>query len=102
MIAREPGATRVELTPLTGRSHQLRLHLKALGHPILGDPKYFEADSNWSFPGGVQNRLHLHARRIDIPHPSGGRLRVTAPLPPHMVQTWNLFGFDRNIEDEED
>ena len=92
----------LEMEPYTGRTHQLRVHAAHIGHPILGDPKYFEADSNWSFPGGVQNRLHLHARRIDIPHPSGGRLRITAPLPPHMVQTWNLFGFDRNIEDEED
>lgn len=48
----------------------------------------------------MQNKLHLHARRIDVPHPSGGRLRVTAPLPPHMVQTWNLFGFDMSSADE--
>ena len=92
----------LEMEPYTGRTHQLRVHAAHIGHPILGDPKYFEADTNWAFPGGVQNRLHLHARHIDIPHPSGGRLRVTAPLPPHMVQTWNLFGFDQNTADEED
>ncbi|GLR51960.1 RluA family pseudouridine synthase [Shinella yambaruensis] len=92
----------LEMEPYTGRTHQLRVHAAHIGHPILGDPKYFDADVNWSFPGGVQNRLHLHARHIDIPHPSGGRLRVTAPLPPHMVQTWNLFGFDQNAADEED
>jgi 23S rRNA pseudouridine955/2504/2580 synthase len=92
----------LEMEPYTGRTHQLRVHAAHIGHPILGDPKYFEADSNWSFPGGVQNKLHLHARRIDIPHPNGGRLRVTAPLPPHMVQTWNLFGFDQTAGDEED
>jgi 23S rRNA pseudouridine955/2504/2580 synthase len=92
----------LEMEPYTGRTHQLRVHAAHIGHPILGDPKYFEADVNWNFPGGVQNRLHLHARRIDIPHPNGGRLRVTAPLPPHMVQTWNLFGFDQNAADEED
>ncbi|MGB3875767.1 RluA family pseudouridine synthase [Shinella zoogloeoides] len=92
----------LEMEPYTGRTHQLRVHAAHIGHPILGDPKYFDADTNWSFPGGVQNRLHLHARHIDIPHPSGGRLRVTAPLPPHMVQTWNLFGFDQSAADGED
>ncbi len=92
----------LEMEPYTGRTHQLRVHAAHIGHPILGDPKYFDADVNWNFPGGVQNRLHLHARHIDIPHPSGGRLRVTAPLPPHMVQTWNLFGFDQSAADGED
>ena len=92
----------LEMEPYTGRTHQLRVHAAHIGHPILGDPKYFDADVNWNFPGGVQNRLHLHARRIDIPHPSGGRLRVTAPLPPHMVQTWNLFGFDQTAADGDD
>ncbi|MGX5720129.1 RluA family pseudouridine synthase [Shinella zoogloeoides] len=92
----------LEMEPYTGRTHQLRVHAMHIGHPILGDPKYFDADTNWNFPGGVQNRLHLHARHIDIPHPSGGRLRVTAPLPPHMVQTWNLFGFDQSAADGED
>jgi 23S rRNA pseudouridine955/2504/2580 synthase len=92
----------LEMEPYTGRTHQLRVHAAHIGHPILGDPKYFEADTNWNFPGGVQNKLHLHARRIDIPHPSGGRLRITAPLPPHMVQTWNLFGFDLSAAEEDD
>ena len=63
----------LEMEPYTGRTHQLRVHAAHIGHPILGDPKYFDADVNWNFPGGVQNRLHLHARHIDIPHPSGGR-----------------------------
>ncbi|MDI7863264.1 RluA family pseudouridine synthase [Rhizobiaceae bacterium n13] len=92
----------LEMEPYTGRTHQLRVHAAHIGHHIIGDPKYFEADVNWDFPGGVQNRLHLHARHIDIPHPSGGRLKVTAPMPPHMVQSWNLFGFDQNAADEDD
>ena len=50
------------------------------------------------WPGGIQNKLHLHARRIRIAHPDGGTLDVTAPLPPHMVQTWNLLGFDPDSE----
>ncbi len=87
----------LEMEPYTGRTHQLRVHAAHIGHPILGDPKYFEADTNFDFPGGVQNRLHLHARRIRIPHPDGsGIIDQVAPLPPHMVQTWNLFGFDEN------
>ena len=84
----------LEMEPYTGRTHQLRVHAAHIGHPIIGDPKYFEAEQGWAFPGGIQNKLHLHARHIDVPHPDGGRLRATAPLPPHMVQTWNLLGFE--------
>lgn len=84
----------LEMEPHTGRTHQLRVHAAHIGCPIIGDPKYFEADTNWDFPGGMQNRLHLHARRIRIPHPDKGVIDVTAPLPPHMRQSWNLLGFD--------
>jgi 23S rRNA pseudouridine955/2504/2580 synthase len=83
----------VSLKPVTGRTHQLRVHCAEIGHPILGDPKYFNIE-NWNLPGGVQNRLHLHARRIVMPLPSGGTLDVTAPLPDHMRQSWNLLGLD--------
>ncbi len=83
----------VSLKPVTGRTHQLRAHLAHIGHPIVGDPKYFDKE-NWQLPGGIQNRLHLLARRIVVPHPRGGVVDVTAPLPPHMVQSWNLLGLD--------
>jgi 23S rRNA pseudouridine955/2504/2580 synthase len=84
----------LSLRPVTGRTHQLRAHTAHIGHPIIGDPKYFEVE-NWELPGGMQNRLHLHARRITLPHPSGtGKLDVSAPLPDHMKQSWNLLGFD--------
>ncbi len=86
--------TWLEMQPYTGRTHQLRVHAAFLGCPIIGDPKYFEANTNWEFPGGIQNRLHLHARRIRIPHPDKGVIDVTAPMPPHMRQSWNLLGFD--------
>ncbi|MDP3526037.1 MAG: pseudouridine synthase, partial [Hoeflea sp.] len=92
----------LELEPYTGRTHQLRIHCQHLGNPIIGDPKYFEFDKNWEFPSGIQNRLHLLARHISVPHPDGGRLSVTAPLPPHMVQTWNLLGFDEATAGERD
>ena len=89
----------LEMEPHTGRTHQLRVHAAYIGCPIIGDPKYFEADTNWDFPGGLQNRLHLHARRIVIPHPDRGVIDVTAPLPPHMRQSWNLLGLsEENAE----
>jgi 23S rRNA pseudouridine955/2504/2580 synthase len=83
----------VSLKPVTGRTHQLRAHMAHIDHPILGDAKYF-AKENWELPGGIQNRLHLLARRIVVPHPRGGTIDVTASLPPHMAQTFNLLGFD--------
>jgi 23S rRNA pseudouridine955/2504/2580 synthase len=83
----------LSMRPVTGRTHQLRVHAAHMGQPIIGDAKYFNIE-NWALPGGVQNRLHLHARRLVIPHPAGGVLDVTAPLPQHMQQSWNLFGFD--------
>ena len=90
----------LEMEPYTGRTHQLRVHAAHIGCPIIGDPKYFEADTNWDFPGGMQNRLHLHARRIVIPHPDKGLIDVTAPMPPHMRQSWNLLGFDEASAEE--
>jgi 23S rRNA pseudouridine955/2504/2580 synthase len=83
----------VSLKPVTGRTHQLRAHMAHIGHPIVGDAKYF-ARENWELPGGMQNKLHLLARRIVVPHPRGGVIDATAPLPPHMQQSWNLLGLD--------
>jgi 23S rRNA pseudouridine955/2504/2580 synthase len=83
----------LSLKPVTGRTHQLRAHMAHIGHPVVGDPKYFTKE-NWELPGGMQNRLHLLARRIVVPHPRGGTIDVTAPLPPHMAQSWNLLGLD--------
>ncbi|MGZ6008998.1 MAG: RluA family pseudouridine synthase [Rhizomicrobium sp.] len=82
----------VAVKPLTGRTHQIRVHLAAIGTPIVGDFKYGGTDVRGK--GEIENRLHLHARSIDIARPDGGRLVVTAPLPPHMLKTWQLLGFD--------
>jgi len=88
----------VSLKPVTGRTHQLRAHMAHINHAIIGDPKYFNKE-NWQLPGGIQNRLHLLARRIVIPHPRGGVIDVTAPLPPHMLQSWNLLGLEADRYD---
>ena len=84
----------LSLKPVTGRTHQLRAHAAHIGHPIVGDPKYFDIE-NWELPGGLQNVLHLLARRIVVPHPRTGKpIDVTAPLPAHMGQSFALLGFD--------
>jgi 23S rRNA pseudouridine955/2504/2580 synthase len=82
----------VALRPVTGRTHQLRAHLAHIGTPIVGDVKYGGVAAKGL--GELEDRLHLHARAIDIAHPEGGRLRAVAPLPPHMRHAWRLFGFD--------
>jgi tRNA pseudouridine32 synthase/23S rRNA pseudouridine746 synthase len=89
----DPALAWLALEPVTGRTHQLRAHMAHIGHPIIGDPKYFSKE-NWELPGGIQDRLHLLARRIVVPHPRGGTIDVTAPLPAHMQQSWNLLGFE--------
>lgn len=78
------------LSPLTGRTHQLRVHCESLGTPILGDPRY---GGKTAHPAGFAKRLHLHARSLTFPHPAGGTLSVTAPLPSHMVETFRMLGF---------
>lgn len=86
------------LMPITGRTHQIRAHCAAIGHPIAGDGKYGGFDAH---PGGeIARRLHLHARAIKIPHPSGGWLEVDAPMPEHMVASWKILGFeaDRSVD----
>ena len=87
------------MEPLTGRTHQLRAHAAALGTPILGDGKYGGADARPT-ADGIENRLHLHARAIRIPHPQGGQLEAVAPLPSHMKQAWAFFGFnEKDVSD---
>ena len=78
----------LELSPLTGRTHQLRVHCVAIGAPILGDVKYARPDQNNAFSAtvaGLSSELHLHARALRLPHPAGGTLLVEADLPPHMI-----------------
>jgi 23S rRNA pseudouridine955/2504/2580 synthase len=81
----------VELQPLTGRTHQLRAHMAAIGHPIVGDAKYGGAEA--FLTGGISRKLHLHARRIRIDAPQGGKIDVTAELPTHFAETLGTIGF---------
>jgi 23S rRNA pseudouridine955/2504/2580 synthase len=87
----------VALNPITGRTHQIRAHLAAIGTPILGDGKYGAAAAH---PAGVPDarKLHLHARALSLPRANGGALRIVAPLPAHMKRTWKFFGFDESDE----
>ncbi|GBR06183.1 ribosomal RNA large subunit 23S rRNA pseudouridine synthase C [Acetobacter oeni LMG 21952] len=80
----------LRLSPLTGRTHQLRVHCESLGTPILGDPKY---GADKAHVDGFADRLHLHARSLLLPHPAGGQLEVSANLPPHMRETFRALGF---------
>jgi 23S rRNA pseudouridine955/2504/2580 synthase len=90
-------ASWLALLPITGRTHQLRAHCAAIGTPILGDAKY----GVLARPSGLPALpgLQLHARALAVPHPDGGTLRITAPLPPHMRQGWAFFGFARDAAD---
>ena len=86
-------AALLALWPRTGRTHQLRVHCAEIGCPILGDRKYGGEEALLSAVADSR-RLHLHARRITLPHPSGkGTLRVQAELPPHFRRTVEAFGF---------
>jgi len=84
----------VELQPLTGRTHQLRAHMAAIGHPIVGDAKYGGADA--FLTGGISRKLHLHARRLRIDAPEGGKIDVTAPLPGHIAESLATLGFQES------
>ncbi|WP_169568542.1 RluA family pseudouridine synthase [Sneathiella limimaris] len=82
------------LKPLTGRTHQLRVHCAAIETPIVGDGKY--GGSEAFLEGVISRNMHLHAREITISHPKGGDLTVVAPLGQHMAATWKLMGFHEN------
>jgi 23S rRNA pseudouridine955/2504/2580 synthase len=92
----------LSLKPITGRTHQLRAHAEAIGHPVIGDPKYGAMPGNdprrndplRTIPDAVERKLHLLARRLILPHPAGGTLDVIAPLPEHMRRAFDMFGFD--------
>ena len=87
----------VELQPFTGRTHQLRVHMAAIGHPIVGDGKYGGAAS--FLTGGISRKMHLHARRIRVDHPDGGAIEVSADLPTHFAESLASLGFEAALGD---
>jgi 23S rRNA pseudouridine955/2504/2580 synthase len=87
----------VELQPYTGRTHQLRVHMAAIGHPIVGDGKYGGRDA--FLTGSISRKMHLHARRIRIDHPDGMQIDVRAELPPHFAESLEQLAFDIELAD---
>ena len=87
----------IELQPLTGRTHQLRAHMAAIGHPIVGDAKYGGADA--FLTGGISRKLHLHARRLRLDGTAGNKIDVTAELPPHFAESLATLGFEESAGD---
>lgn len=83
----------VEYMPLTGRTHQLRVHSVVLGTPILGDGKYTPKETP-TLGLKDERKMHLHARAIKIPHPVKGMLEISAKIPQHIKNTFDFFGFD--------
>lgn len=79
------------LQPLSGRTHQLRVHCALMDCPILGDPKYGGPKAS---PAGAPRALMLHARELDLPHPDGGRLTLEAPLSDTMRAGFAWIGFE--------
>jgi 23S rRNA pseudouridine955/2504/2580 synthase len=99
----------VGLRPITGRTHQLRVHLAEIGTPILGDDKYTVAPPKWHDIDGPENPesfmradmpLHLHARRILLPHPNRGSLKAVAPAPVHFTRSLKDLGLSAERPDD--
>ncbi|MEO7503957.1 MAG: RluA family pseudouridine synthase [Sphingomicrobium sp.] len=82
----------VELQPLTGRTHQLRAHMAAIGHPIVGDAKYGGAEA--FLTGGISRKMHLHARRLKVDAMDGKPIDLTAELPDHFRESLATLGFE--------
>ncbi len=97
------------MSPLTGRTHQLRAHAAGIGHPIIGDGKYGGSSAEnrgdgWGagVGGDIERRLHLHARSLRFEHPMNGRrVFFTAPLPQHMKKSWDMFGWGESRDEDE-
>lgn len=98
-------ASWVAMEPITGRTHQLRAHMAAIGHPIIGDGKYGGSGQEnlgdgWGaqLGGIISKKLHLHARQISFEHPvTRKQVTIKAPLPDHMKDSWDTFGWTEDL-----
>jgi tRNA pseudouridine32 synthase/23S rRNA pseudouridine746 synthase len=90
-LAATSAAALVQLEPYTGRMHQLRAHLAAIGRPIAGDGKY---GGLFNLAGTATPTLLLHAATLDIPHPASGRAKFAAPPPPAFQQAQRSLGLE--------
>ena len=88
----------VAMTPVTGRTHQLRVHMAEIGVPVLGDGKYGGKEA-FLVGDGVSRKLHLHARRLRLCRPDGEVLDVSAPPLGHFAQSLAFFGFEQAAGD---
>lgn len=102
-------ASWVAMEPITGRTHQLRVHMSEIGHPIIGDGKYGGSGQEnlgdgWGaqLGGIISKKLHLHARMMRFEHPeTRGIITVTAELPEHMMQSWETLGWAEDLAAED-
>ena len=98
-------ASWIAMEPITGRTHQLRAHMAGMGHPIIGDGKYGGSGQEnlgdgWGaqLGGVISKKLHLHARSLSFEHPTTRKsVTLTAPLPDHMKDTWDTFGWTEDL-----
>ena len=102
-------ASWVAMEPITGRTHQLRVHMNGIGHPIVGDGKYGGSGQEnlgdgWGaqLGGVISKKLHLHARSMTFEHPKTKKsIIVKAELPPHMKESWDTFGWSEDLADDD-
>lgn len=102
-------ASWVAMEPITGRTHQLRVHMAEIGHPIIGDGKYGGSGQEnmgdgWGakLGGIISSKLHLHARTMRFEHPETRKtVTVTAPLPAHIKDTFDTFGWTEDLAAED-
>lgn len=84
----------LEIEPITGRKHQIRIHLASIGIPILGDGKY---GGKKAFIGNLSNKIHLHSYKIFIENYFGKPLSIKAPLSTHLNDTFDTLGIERSF-----